>query len=202
MGGRDLFNVVSHLMGTVFAAVATVVLVSRPLHEGQPSTAAAFAVFGLTLVLAYAVSTMFHATTGRLRNTFRRLDRTAIYLLILGGYAPLALIVLPVNWGIPLLVVATCGAAIGVANEVRDVHASSSVALYLALGWLGVVAMKPLADRLAPEGLALLVGGGLLYTVGAVTVRFRLTRRSHEVWHVLALAASACHVAMAYFFIH
>lgn len=201
MGGRDRFNIVSHLLGTVLAGVATVVLVSRPLEAGEPLKAAAFAVFGLTLVLTYAVSTMFHATSGRVRNAFRRLDRTAIYLLILGGYAPLSLIVLPTAWGVPLLTVVSCVAAVGVTLEVREAHASSSVALYLALGWALLVAIKPLAAGLRAEGVALLLAGGLLYTVGAVTVRFRLTRRSHEIWHVLALAASACHVAMAYLFI-
>lgn len=192
---REAFNVFTHAAGAILAAVATLFLVLRPVREGHPGRAAILAVFGLTLVLAYAVSTLFHLTHGSLRERFRRLDRAAIYALIVGGYTPLCLLALPPWWGWPLLLVATSVALVGAAMELWPPSgiAPHSIVLYLILGWMSLAAIKPLVATLDPAGVAWLVAGGLLYTLGAVTVRYHLLRRSHEVWHVLSLAASASH---------
>lgn len=201
MTAREAFNVLSHALGALLALAVTVALVLPPLQGGHPRKAFILAVFGVTLVLGYAVSTLFHLTHGGTRELFRRLDRSAIYLLIIGGYTPLALLALPRSWGLPLLLLAGAIAAIGVLRELRHPESPHSVRLYLMLGWILLLAFKPLLEALTPAGIAWLVAGGLLYTAGAVTVRFHLIKRSHEVWHVFALAASACHVVVVYFYI-
>ncbi len=203
MHSGERFNIASHLLGAVLALAGTVALVVRPLSEGRPGRAVALSVFGMTLVLSYVVSTLFHATRGEIRERFRKLDRTAIYLMILGGYTPVCLLVLPPAWGRPLLAFAAAIAAAGVFVELRATRgrAIQTVAPYLALGWMSVVALRPLTEAMSPAGVAWLVVGGVLYTAGGLAVRFRVVRRSHEVWHVAALVGSACHFVMMLFYV-
>lgn len=203
MSRKEAFNVISHAAGAILAALATFSLVLAPWEQGRTRRAVILAVFGLTLVVAYTASTLFHLTHGDLRERFRRLDRAAIYVLIVGGYVPVCLLVLPPVWGWPLLVVAASAALGGLVWELRPPRdaAPRSVALYLILGWMSLGAIKPLVAALTPAGVIWLVAGGLLYTLGAVTVRYHLVRRSHEVWHVLALAASASHFVMLFLYV-
>jgi hemolysin III len=195
MGPRETFNVVSHAIGAVLAAAGGVWLIARPLQQGDLGRAAAFAVFSLSLVLVYVTSILFHCTRGDTRDRFRRLDRIAIYVLIVGCYTPICLLVLPRSWGWPLFALAIGLSLAGVLAELlsepsRKLH---GVSLYLVCGWAAIAAIQPLAAGLTPTGAAWLVAGGVLYTLGAAAVRLRFVPLGHEIWHVAVLAASACH---------
>lgn len=200
---RETFNVISHLAGSVLAAIGTVALVLRPLSQGEHGKALALAFFGLSLVLMYTVSTLFHITRGEARLWLRRLDRAAIYVLIVGAYTPLCLFTLPETWGWPLLMVTGTLALVGVVLELRVASHRTlhSVGLYLVLGWMATLAIKPLLTAIDIAGVALLLAGGVLYTAGAIALRYRLVPRSHEVWHVVVLAASACHFLMMFLYV-
>ena len=209
MGGRatvepgEKFNAITHLVGTALTGVGFLVLVVPPLVEGDFKKAIGLAVYGASLFLTFLVSTLFHSTHGGTRDWFRRLDRTAIYLLIAGTYTPITLLKLPAEWGRPLLSIVWVLALSGSMIELLSARGKKplSVALYFAMGWMSLLAIKPLLAALTPRGVLVLVAGGVLYTLGGIALRMKLIPRSHEVWHVLSLAGGACHFAVILFYV-
>jgi hemolysin III len=194
--GEEIANSVSHGVGLVTALVATPLLLGAARRGNRVDFIGA-AVFSTTLVLLYLASTLYHALPRRSRSKrlFRLLDHSAVFLLIAGTYTPLALSVLRGMWGWILLTVAWSLAVAGIAltsigGERFDRH---STAVYLAMGWLIVVAVRPLWRALPPSGLLWLAAGGLCYTVGVGFLGARHLRYNHFVWHLLVLAGSACH---------
>ena len=198
----DRFNAISHLVGVFLAALGTVVLVVPAVARGDFTRSVGFIVYGASLLLAFATSTLFHSFRGKARDVMRRFDRVAIFLLIAGTYTPIMLVRLPAMWGWPLLAMAW---AIAIYGSVRELAPSGrkphSVALYLLMGWMAVLAIKPLIAALTAAGVVYLLAGGVLYTLGGIAVRVALLPRSHEVWHVLALAGSACHFMVMLYYV-
>ena len=199
----ERFNALTHLAGAVATVAGLLLLVVPPLIHGEIKKVLGFAVYGLTLFLAYVASTVYHSVRGAARDLYRRYDRMAIYLLIAGTYTPVTLLALPPRWGWPLLIAVWALAGVGsVAEMVAGRQKKTlSVALYLFMGWMSLIALKPLVESLAPAAVIWLGVGGVLYTLGAINLRFRLSPRSHEVWHVLVLAGSACHFAVMLFYV-
>jgi hemolysin III len=153
------------------------------------------------MILLYGVSTLYHALpAGRAKRWFNRLDHAAIYLFIAGSYMPYLLGVLRGPWGWTLFGVVWGAAALGVVAKLfnRLRRPLWSTGLYLAMGWVALIAAVPLFERLAAPELTLLVAGGLAYTLGAVVFHFdSKLRYGHFVWHLFVLAGSACHVVAA-----
>ncbi len=197
----ERLNGYSHLAGALLAAVGASVLVVLAAHAMDASRIVAAAVYGATLVMLFAVSTLYHSTRGRLKAVLRKLDHCAIYLLIAGTYTPFALVSLRGAWGWSLFGVVWGLAILGVVQELvlgRGARVLSLI-LYLAMGWMGLVAIQPLAAALGAAGLGWLVAGGALYTGGllfyALDERFR---HFHGVWHLFVLGGSSAHfVAVA-----
>jgi hemolysin III len=198
---KDPFAALSHWVGAALAVAGLVLLIVWA--EPTPRHVVAVAVYGTTLVLLFAASGLAHTVhcSPRVASRFDRFDYAAIFLLIAGTYTPLCLVtlggawgwtVLAVEWGLALVGVASVTAWPGCPQRLR-------VALYLAMGWLGVVAVVPLWSRLTPGELGWLLGGGVAYTVGAAI--FATNRPTlwpgrfgaHDLWHVLVLLGSACH---------
>jgi hemolysin III len=154
-------------------------------------------VFAGTMILLYLVSALYHALpTGRAKHWLNRLDHAAIYVFIAGSYTPFTLGVLQGAWGWSLLGVVWAVAAFGVAikllNRLR--HPFVSTALYVALGWVVLLAAPTVLERIPAPGLAWLGAGGLCYTLGAaVFLLDERVRYAHFVWHLLVLAGSVCH---------
>ena len=154
------------------------------------------AIYGATLLILLTVSTLYHSTRGRAKTVLRKLDHCAIYLLIAGTYTPFALVTLRGAWGWSLLGTAWGLAALGMAQEFLFAKGARwlSLAIYGVMGWMGLVALQPLATGLGPAGLAWLIAGGALYTVGvvfyALDERFR---HFHGIWHLFVLAGCAAH---------
>lgn len=194
--GEEVANSVSHGVGFLAATAVVPVLVLGAVGDG-PAAIVGVSVFGATLVLLYLASTLYHAF-GRTRagTFFRTLDHTAIYLLIAGTYTPFALGALRGPWGWTLIGI-IWGLALG-GIVLKAVHGFRwprlSVTLYLAMGWLAVVAAGPLVRHVATWGLIWLVAGGLAYTAGVGFYRARRLRYAHFVWHLFVLAGTACHV--------
>jgi len=193
---EEIAHAVTHGLGLVLSLAGLAVLVTMASLYGDARHVAGCAVFGSTLVLLYAASTLYHGVGhGPAKRLLRKLDHVAIFLLIAGTYTPFALVSVPGPTGLMLLAAVWGLAALGVALHLGVPHRARflSVPLQLAMGWLAVVALDPLARALHAEGMALLVAGGLAYTGGVVFYAWTRLPFNHAVWHVFVLAGSACH---------
>jgi hemolysin III len=199
--GEEIANSLSHGIGALLAAVSLPILVQFAAVRGSAADVVAASLFGATMVLLYAVSALYHALpAGRAKHWFNRLDHAAIYLFIAGSYMPYLFGVLRGAWGWALFGIVWGAAALGVAAKLFDRlrHPLWSTGLYLAMGWVALVAAGPLFQSLSSAVAAWLVAGGLAYTLGAVVFLFDAkVRFAHFVWHLFVLAGSACHVAAA-----
>ncbi|MEK7667334.1 MAG: hemolysin III family protein [Gemmatimonadota bacterium] len=193
--GEEIANSVTHGVGALASLVALPFLIVAALPRGA-SAVVGSVVFGASLVLLYISSTIYHSLArNRAKRVFRILDHSAIYLLIAGTYTPFTLGVLRGAWGWALFGVvwglAVLGVALTASLGVRFPRLSTFV--YIGMGWLVVVAVKPLLTHLPPAGLAWLVGGGLAYTGGTAFYGWRRLRYQHTLWHLFVLTGSVCH---------
>jgi hemolysin III len=200
---REPVNGLTHLVAGVLALVGLVVLLVAATRAGRVDQVVAFAVFGSSLVALYAASSLYHllplspAGTARLR----RLDHVCIFLLIAGTYTPFCLLALDGAWRVGLLGAVWTLALGGVLLKLVWMESPRwlSVTLYLGLGWLAVVAAPILVQKVPPGGIAWVVAGGLVYSVGALIYAFRRPNLVpgvfgfHELWHLFVMAGSACH---------
>ena len=199
---REPVNGWLHLGGAILALVGLVVLGAEAAERGTVRHLVGAGVFGLTAVLMFGASSLYHLRrTSRRGAVYRRLDHSAIYAFIAGSYTPVCLIALhDTPYGAPLLAGIWSLAALGIAQKFlwRDAPRGVSTALYLALGWLGMLVAPPLL-RVAPRFFAWMLAGGILYTVGAVCYSAKWPRGRpgvfgfHELWHLFVLCASASH---------
>jgi hemolysin III len=194
--GEEIANSISHGLGLLGALVGGPFLIVSATHFSAASIVGA-CVFVATMVLLYLTSTLYHALpNGRAKRVFVRLDHGAIYLFIAGSYTPFSLGVLGGPWGWTLFGLVWAMAAIGVTLKAFDrlSHPWLSTGLYLAMGWLVLIAAVPLVERVPAQGVALLVAGGLAYTAGVVFFMMDSRwRYAHAVWHGFVVLGSACH---------
>lgn len=195
--GEEIANAVSHGVALLAAVAALPVLVVAAARDGDAALVTGASVFGAALVLLYLTSTVYHALPPtRAKRVFRTLDHVAIFALIAGTYTPFTLGVLRGAWGWTLFGLVWGIAVAGMVMKAigRPRHPAFSTGLYLAMGWLAVIAAEPLVGRLAPGGLAWLAAGGLAYTLGVVFfVLDERVRYAHFVWHMFVVAGSVCH---------
>ncbi len=192
----EKFNAVTHLVGAVLALAGAIVLVVLAAVGGDAWKVVGVAIYGVTLVLLFSVSAIYHSLRGRAKNILRELDHQSIYLLIAGSYTPFCLVTLRGPWGWSLLGTVWGLAVLGSLQELRPRNAARvlSVVIYLLMGWVVLVALIPLLQALGPAGFAWVAAGGLFYTVGIVF--YALDSRisyAHGVWHLFVLAGAACH---------
>jgi hemolysin III len=192
----ERFNGYTHLAGAVLALAGGTILVVMGALKADPWRIVSFSLYAATLFLLYAVSTLYHSTRGRAKAALRKLDHCSIYLLIAGTYTPFALVTLNGAWGWALFGTAWGLAAVGIVQEcwlARGARAAS-LAIYCVMGWLAVVALAPLLRALGWQGLAWVIGGGLIYTAGIVFYLYdERIRHFHGVWHLFVLGGSAAH---------
>lgn len=196
-GGEELANSLTHGLGVVIALVFGPLLVIAAARTGDAWRFVAAAIYATTLLLLFVSSTLYHAIRSpRGKAVLQRIDHSAIYLLIAGTYTPFTLVTLRGPWGWTLFGIIWGLAAAGVVLKGTfgaRLHALST-GVYLAMGWLIVIALRPLIANVATRGILWLVAGGLLYTVGVVFyVRDERHRYSHAVWHLFVLAGSLAH---------
>ncbi len=192
---EELANALTHGVGLLASLVGLPVLVLAAMARGERLMVIGASVFGATLIALYAASTLYHAIPHpTLKQRLRVVDHAAIYLLIAGTYTPFTLGVLRGAWGWSLFGIVWTLAALGVLFKLKfgPRFQRASTAMYIAMGWVIIIALKPLMQALPSAGLMLLGAGGLLYTGGCV---FYLAKRSwsHPVWHLFVLGGSACH---------
>ncbi len=193
---EEVANSVTHGLGLLASLVGAFVLVSLSLERGEAWHVVSAVVYGVTLVALYAASTLYHVFKGTgARDVLRVLDHCAIYLLIAGTYTPVTLVSLRGGWGWTLFSAVWFLAAAGIVFKVFATgrFAMLSTVAYVLMGWLCVVAVKPMFVLLSPGALALLGAGGVLYTAGIVFYRSNRVPYSHAVWHLFVVAGSVCH---------
>ncbi len=193
--GEEAANVATHAAGLLASAVGAGVLVYLGIVRDDALHVASAGVYGATLVALYAASTLYHAfRKPEVKRVLRVLDHCAIYLLIAGTYTPFVLVGLGGGWGWTLFGIVWVLAAAGIVFKVFATgrFAVVSTAAYVAMGWIGVIAFKPLIDSLPPAAIVWLVLGGVSYTAGTLFYHRRIPY-SHALWHVFVLFGSACH---------
>jgi len=195
--GEELANSLSHGLGLLLAIAGLPVLIIHAYHGGKTYAVASAAVFGSSVLALYLASTLYHAIPQqKVKAILQALDHVAIYLLIAGTYTPIALGVLRGGWGWAMLgtiwTMALAGTLFKAMGGLRFPRLST--ALYVMMGWVGVIAIRPLWLHMQAGGLAWLAAGGLAYTLGVVffVLDGRL-RYSHFIWHLFVLAGTVCH---------
>jgi hemolysin III len=194
--GEELANSLTHGAGFVAALAGTPFLLAEAARVGGVADIIGAAVFAATVMLAYLASTLYHAVPWpRAKSILRVIDHGSIYFLIAGTYTPFTLGVLRGGWGWTLFglvwTLALAGVVMKVSGGMR--FPRLSVVFYLAMGWLIVVAIGPLVERMPASGLAWLVAGGFAYTLGVVFYALDRYRYCHFIWHLFVLTGTACH---------
>ncbi|MFW5967069.1 MAG: PAQR family membrane homeostasis protein TrhA [Persicimonas sp.] len=201
--GEEIANAVTHGVGLILAIIGLVVLLARAYAYGEPVHLVSCAVYGATLVVLYAASTLYHSVqSARFKRWLRIFDHTAIYLLIAGTYTPFTLVALDGGWGWAIFSAVWGLALVGILYKLFAFgrFRRLSLALYLAMGWLAVVAIGPLWESLPTGALALVGAGGVAYTAGVVF--YALPKRFfHTIWHVCVMSGSAFHYAAVLIFL-
>jgi hemolysin III len=192
----ERMNSITHLAGTCLSLAGFVVLIVFAGKQGDPWKIVSFSIYGITLVVLYLFSTLYHSIRGTSKKIFQKIDHSAIYLLIAGSYTPFALVTLRGAWGWSIFGVIWGLALFGILQEalLAPGRRILSVVIYLLMGWLAIVVIRPLARALPGAGMAWLVAGGIFYTVGVIF--FALDKKisfGHEIFHLFVLAGSTCH---------
>lgn len=195
-GKEELLNAVTHGIGLLFSVAGLPVLITLAVLRGNAWHVVACSVFGASLVLLYAASTLYHALSWpKVKRIFMILDHSAIFLLIAGTYTPFTLVNLRGTWGWSIFGVIWGLALLGIFAKalIADRFLILSTLLYIAMGWLVVVAWVPLTQALPAFALKLLVAGGVAYTAGTVFFGMRRLPFHHAIWHLFVLAGSVLH---------
>jgi hemolysin III len=193
---EEIFNSITHGIGTILSIGALVILVILAVMKGDAWHVVSYTIYGSTLILLYLSSTLYHSFTNeKIKNLFARFDHAAIFLLIAGTYTPFLLTVLRGTLGWTLFGIIWGVAVAGVV--IRSIYLTRfrklMVALYLAMGWMFVVAVGPMIKNLPQTSIIFLFLGGIFYSVGVVFYMWRTLKYGHGIWHLFVLAGSIMH---------
>ena len=198
---EELLNIVTHAVGLALSVLALMLLVTRAIRFNSGKILLSFIIFGTSLVLLYAASTLYHSTRDlRKRFLFKIFDHIAIFVLIAGTYTPFALVTLQGKTGLIILGVVWGIAILGTVLKLFFTGRFKlfSTLLYVGMGWVVIFAIGPLHDNLSTAGLWWLIGGGLAYTFGAILYSLSRLKFNHAIFHFFVLLGSYCHFMAIY----
>jgi hemolysin III len=201
---EEIANSITHGVGLALSVLGLVVLVVLASLRGGALHIVACSVYGATLVAMYGASTLYHSSRRhRARRALRVVDHCAIYLLIAGTYTPFTLVMLRGGWGWTLFGIVWGLAVFGVVFKIffTGKFAIASTLVYLLMGWMAVVAIRPMVEDLPVAAIAWLVAGGLAYSVGTIFFAMHKVRFHHAIWHVFVLLGSVFHYVAVIFFV-
>jgi hemolysin III len=193
--GEEIANSISHGVGLIAALAASPILILVAARKGEALSVVGASIFATTMVLLYLSSMMYHCLPrNRAKHVFLIFDHIAIFLLIAGTYTPFALGVLRGTLGWTLFGLIWGTALFGIATKLvpRLRHSKLSLILYLGMGWMIVLVIRPLYQHLPFNGLLWVIAGGLAYTIGVIFYTAK-ARYSHFVWHLFTIAGTSCH---------
>jgi len=198
---EEKLNILSHAAGFMLSIVGLVMLIIRASHTGDTMPIVSSGVFGLSLIILYASSTVYHSSKTEIaRRRLRAFDHASIYVLIAGTYTPFALLILRGSVGWTIFGIAWALALAGIVIKLfftgRFNHVSTG--MYVFMGWIIVFAYKPLIENFSQEGLTWLFAGGVSYTVGALFYSINRMPYAHAIFHFFVLAGSSCHFVSVY----
>lgn len=200
----ERFNAWTHLVGALLALTGSIWLLVETAAGGDGWKLFSVSVYGATLVVLYSISTVYHSVRGRAKRVLRKLDHLSIYLLIAGSYTPFCLISLRGPWGWSLFGTIWGLALLGMLQEIKPRSEARilSLVIYAVMGWLALIALRPLLASLGPGGFAWLAAGGLCYTVGIVFFAYDgRFRHWHGIWHLCVIAGSLAHFIAVLFYV-
>ncbi|MCW8156305.1 hemolysin III family protein [Stutzerimonas stutzeri] len=200
----ERFNAWTHLIGAVLASLGAIWLLVLAALDGELTKIVSVAIYGLSLILLYSISTLYHSLRGRAKVVMRKLDHLSIYLLIAGSYTPFCLVTLAGAWGWTLFGIVWGLAVIGMLQEIKPRSEARvlSLVIYAVMGWIVLVAVKPLLAALGGAGFAWLLAGGICYTVGIVFFVFDdRFRHWHGIWHIFVMVGSLLHFIAILFYV-
>ncbi|MDB5979899.1 MAG: hlyIII [Pseudomonas sp.] len=200
----ERFNAWTHLVGAVLAFVGVIWMLVLASLDGNVWKIVSTAIYGVTLLLLYSVSTVYHSVRGRAKVIMQKVDHLSIYLLIAGSYTPFCLVTLRGPWGWTLFGIVWGLAVIGMLQEIkpRSEARVMSIVIYAVMGWIVLVAVNPLLAALGTVGFTWLAAGGVLYTVGIIFFAFdNRFRHWHGIWHLFVIAGSLLHFVAIFFYV-
>lgn len=201
----EKFNSISHLVGAILAVIGVTYLLTIAIAKEDTAKIVGFGIYGAMMIFLYLTSTIYHSLKlGKWKDFFRQMDYISIYLMIAGSYTPFTLITLTGAWGWTLFAIIWGLAALGITQEVIIGKKTRrySLIIYLLMGWLIVVAIKPLLASLNQSGFMWLVAGGLAYTFGVIFFVFdEKVKHFHGIWHLFVLAGSLCQFFCLFLFV-
>ncbi|MGA4635854.1 PAQR family membrane homeostasis protein TrhA [Pseudomonas solani] len=192
----ERFNAWTHLVGAVLAGIGAIWLLVLAALDGSTAKIVSVAIYGVTLVMLYSISTVYHSVRGRAKVIMRKLDHLSIYLLIAGSYTPFCLVTLKGAWGWTLFGIVWTLGVIGMLQEIKPRTEARvlSIIIYAVMGWIVLIAIKPLIAALGTTGFTWLAAGGVFYTVGIIFFAFDSRfRHWHGIWHLFVIAGSLLH---------
>ena len=192
----EKLNSITHLLGAIIALAGMVVLVVFASLQGDAWKIVSFSIYGTSLFLLYLFSTLYHSTKGRVKAVFKKLDHIGIYLLIAGTYTPFVLVTLSGGWGWSLFGVIWGLAVTGILLDFfsSDKRRIIQLIIYVVMGWIAIIAIKPLIESLSLAGFLWLLAGGLFYSFGIVFYILDIKKyHFHGIWHLFVLAGSVTH---------
>ena len=202
---EEVANSISHGLGMVFGIVGLVLLLVQAVGHGADALSiTSLSIYGASMILLYLASTLYHAIPSeRAKRALKTFDHCAIYLLIAGTYTPFLLITLRTPLAITLMAVIWTIALIGIVLKIAFVYRFKrlSLATYLTMGWLSLIAIYPLAMSLATGGLVLLAAGGIVYSIGVVFYVNKRIPYNHAIWHLFVLGGTVLHFLAIYFYV-
>jgi len=201
---EERINILSHVLGFILSIVALVLLVRHASINGDVWHVVSFSVFGVSLMILYAASTVYHSARNiQFRRKMRIVDHASIYILIAGTYTPFTLVTLNGFSGWMIFGITWGMAVVGIVLKLfyTGKYDAVSTLMYVFMGWIIVFAIEPLIDNLSSDGLFWLVAGGMAYTTGAILYSIKKIKFNHAIFHVFVLVGSFCHFISVYFYI-
>jgi len=190
---EEVANSITHGIGLAGSIIGFIILLQV---EGNATDLFILWIFGISMILCYATSTLYHSLVNKKAKFLMKIaDHAAIYLLIAGTYGPFSLYVIGGLTGILMMVVIWSIAIIGVIFKIFFINRFQllSTYLYLGMGWMAIFAIKPILNNLSTEGIWLLIAGGLSYSIGVIFFLWNKLPYNHAIWHVFVLGGSLCH---------
>lgn len=201
---EEKINVVSHALGLLLSIVALIMLILRANLQGNVWHIVSFSIYGASLIILYAASTLFHSSKNiKLRHRLNIVDHASIYVLIAGTYTPYVLVTLkgPTGWAIFGVIWGCAMGGIILKFFFIGKYYLLSTIMYVLMGWIMIFAVKPLINNLAPEGIFWLLAGGVAYTIGAIFFSISKIKFNHAIFHIFVLLGSFFHFLSIYIYV-